>query len=270
MSLGGAAEGGRAPAVGEQALQRGPLGIGTALLERHAVAREDVRALGDIARHAAAAVCHGLQQAHGHALHVGRENVCIAVGVKLLQGLTVYEAGEEDAGVALRRLAQRRLVLGCVRTAAGDDEALVSIEFLEGFDQKLGALLWDEPAQIQQIGTLNEAPPLFYLVDRPRGLCLDTVGDERRAAAEGVLKVGLSGLGQHDEAVGLGGRGPLPHLDVGAGEPAPLGALPVQAVDGGHSSDARALCQRQWHARALGVVVDHVGPVPDGRQGGKI
>ena len=106
MRLGGAAEGGRALAVGEQALQRGPQGIGAALLEGHAVAGEDVRALGDVARHAAAAVCHGLQQAHGHALHVGRENVRIAVGVQLLQRLAVYKASEEDAGVALRGLVQ--------------------------------------------------------------------------------------------------------------------------------------------------------------------
>ena len=270
MCLGGAAEDSPAATVSEQALQRGPQGIGTALLERRAVAREDVRALGDVARNAAAAVCHGFQQAHGHALHVGRENVRIAVGVQLLQGLAIDESGEKDAGVALRRLAQRRLVLRCVRPAAGDNEPLVRIDNLECLDQELGALLGDESAQVQQVGALAEPPPLLYLVGRPQLLRLDPVGDERRAAAVGVLEVGLGRFGQHDEAVGLGGRGPLPHLDVRAGEPAPLGALPVQAVDGGDGADAGALRQGKRHAGALGVVVDHVGPVLDGRQSGEI
>ena len=65
-----------------------------------------VGALGNVTRHASAAVAHGLQQAHGHAFHIGREHVGIAIGVQLLQGLAVYEAGEEDAGVALRSLAK--------------------------------------------------------------------------------------------------------------------------------------------------------------------
>ena len=270
MRLGGGAEGGRAVAFGEKALQRGLQRLGAPLVERHAVPGEYVRALGDIARHAAAAVCHGLQQAHGHALDVGREYVRIAVGVQLLQGLTVYEAGEEDAGVALRGLAKCRLVLGGVRTAAGDDKFLICIEPLVGFDQELGALLGDEPAQVQQVGARIEPPLLLYLVDRPRPLRLDTVGNERRRAAVGALEVGLGRFGQDDEAIGLGGRGPLPHLDVRAGEPAPLGALPVQAVDGGDGPDAGSLRQGKRHAGALGVVVDHVGPFLDGRQGGEV
>ena len=270
MSLGVGAEDTPAATVSEQAMQRGPQGIGAALLERHAVAGEYVRALGDIARHATAAVCHGLQQAHGHALDVGGENVGIAVGVQLLQGSAVDEAGEENAGVVLRRLAQRRLVLGGVRTAAGDDEPLVRIEPLECLDQQLGALLGDEPAQVQQVGALVEPPFILDLVSRPRPLLLDPVGDERRGAAVGALEVGLGGLGQDDQAVGLGGRGLLPHLDVRAGEPAPLGALPVQAVDGGDGADAGAPGQGKRHAGALGVVVDHVGPVLDGRQGGEV
>ena len=270
MRLGGGAEDTCAASVREQALQGGPQGIGTPLLERHAVAREDVRALGDVARHAAAAVCHGLQQAHGHALHVGRQHVGVAVGVQLLQGYAVDEPGEEDAGVALGGVAKGRLELGGVGAAAGDDEFLICIESLVGLDQELGALLGDEPAQVKQVGALVEPPFILYLAGRSRLFCLDTVGDERRGAAVGVLKVGLSGLGQDDEAVGLGGRGPLPHLDVRAGEPAPLGALPVQAVDGGDGSDAGSPRQGNRHAGALGVVVDHVGPVLDGRQGGEV
>lgn len=195
MSLCGGTECGRAVAVGEQVLQRGLKRAGTPLLERHAVAGEYVRALGDVARHAAAAVGHSLQQAHGHALNVGREYVRIAVGVQLLKGSAVDEAGEEDAGVALRGLAQGRLVLGGVRPAAGDDEFLICIEPLVGLDQELGALLGDEPAQVQQVGALFEAPSLPYLVGRPRLLWLDPVWDERRGAAVGVLEVGLSGLG---------------------------------------------------------------------------
>lgn len=251
-------------------MQRGPQGIGTPLLERHAVARKDVRALGDVARHAAAPICHGLQQAHGHALHVGREHVGIAAGEQLSQGLAVDEPGEEDAGVALGGIAKGRLILGGVRTAAGDDEPPVRIELLEGLDQELGALLGDEPAQVQQVGARIEPPLLLYLVDRPRPLRLDSVGDERRRAAIDVLKVGLGGLRQDDEAVGLSGSRPLPHLDVRAGELPPLGAPPVQAVDGGDGPDAVMLRQRQRHAGALGVVVDHVGPVLDGGQGGEV
>ena len=106
MRLGGSSKRSRAVAIGEKSLQRVLQRLGTPLLEGHAVAREHVRALGDVTRRAAAAVGHGLQQAHGHALDVGREYVRIAVGVQLLQGLAVYEAGEEDAGVALRGLAQ--------------------------------------------------------------------------------------------------------------------------------------------------------------------
>lgn len=270
MCLGGAAEDSPADTVSEQALQRGPQGIGTALLERHAVAGEDVRALGDVARHAAAAICHRLQQAHGHALDIGRQYVGVAVGVKLLQGLAVHEAGEEDAGVALRGLAKGHLVLGGVRTAAGDDKFLICIKSLEGIDQELGALLGNEPAQVQQVGALVEPPLLLYLIDRSRLFYLDTVGDERRRAAVGVLKIELGRFGQDDEAVGLGGGRPLPHLDVRAGELPPLGALPVQAVDGGDGADAGVPDQRQWHAGTLGVVVDHVGPVLDGRQGGEV
>lgn len=270
MCLGGGAEVACAASVREQASQRGPQGIGTPLLERHAVAREDIRALGDVARHAAMAVCHGLQQAHGHALHVGREHVGIAVGVQLLQGLAVDEPGEEDAGVALGGIAKGRLVLGGIRTAAGDDEPLVRIELLERLDQELGALLGDEPAQVQQVGACIEPPFILYLVDRPRLLWLDTVGDERRRAAIDVLKVGLGRFGQDDEAVGLGGGGLLPHLDIGARKPAPLGALPVQAVNGRRGANARALGQRERHAGALGVVVDHIGTVLDSRLGGKI
>ena len=41
-------------------------------------------------------------------------------------------------------------------------------------------------------------------------------------------------------------------------------------MDGGHGADTRALGQRQRHAGALGVVVDHVGPVLDGGQGGEV
>ena len=256
--------------VREQVSQRGPQGIGTPLLERHAVASEDIRALGDIARHAAAAVCHGLQQAHGHSLNIGGQHVGIAVGVQLFQGLAVDEPGEEDARVALGGIAKGRLVLGGVRTAAGDGEALVRIELPEGLDQELGALLGDEPAQIQQVGARIEPPLLLYLINRPRLLWLDTVGDERRRAAVGTLEVGLGRFGQDDETVGLSGSGLLPHLDVGAGEPAPLGALPVQAVDGGHGANAGALSQRQRHARTLGVVVNHVGTVLDGSQGGEV
>lgn len=270
MRLGGGAEGGRAPAVGEQALQSGLQRVGTPPLERHAVAREDVRALGDVARHAAATVCHGLQQAHGHALHVGGQRVGIAVGVQLLQGLAVDEPGEEDAGVALRGIAKGRLVLGGVGAAAGDDEPLVRIEPLECLDQELGALLGDEPAQVQKVGALVESPPLLYLAGRRRLLFLDPVGDERRGAAVGVLEVELGRFGQDDEAVGLGGRGSLPHLDVRAGEPSPLGALPVQAVDGGDGPDVGTLRQGERHARALGVVVDNVGPVLDSHLGSKI
>ena len=270
MRLGGGAEGGSALVVGEQVLQRGPQRSDTPLLEGHAFAGEHVGTLGDVARHAAAAVGHGLQQAHGHALHVGRQHVGIAVGVQLLQGPAADEAGEEDAGVALGRLAQGRLVPGGVGAAAGDDEPLVRIETPEGLDQELGALLGDEPAQVQQVGALVEPPPLPYLVDRPRLLRLDTVGDERRRTAVGVLEVGLGRFGQDDKAVGLSSRGPLPHLDVGAGELAPLGALPVQAVDGGDGPDAGSLRQGKRHAGALGVVVDHVGPVLDGRQGGEV
>ena len=106
MGFGSVAEGGYAIAVSEQVLQRGPQRIGNPLLERHAVACKDIRALGDIARHTAAAVCHSLQQTHGHALHVGRQHVGIAVGVQLFQGLAVDEPGEEDARVALRGLVQ--------------------------------------------------------------------------------------------------------------------------------------------------------------------
>lgn len=270
MRLGGGTEDLHAVAVRKQALQRGPQGVGTPLLERHAVAREDVRALGDVARHAAAAVCHGLQQAHGHALNIGGQHVGVAVGVQLLQGLAVYEPGEEDAGVALGGIAKGRLVPGGVRTAAGDDEPLFRVEILERLDQELGALLGDEPAQIQQVGARIEPPLLLYPVDRPRPLRLDTVGDERRRAAVGALEVGPGRSGQDDEAVGLGGGRPLPHLDVRAGEPAPLGALPVQAVDGGDGPDADALRQRERHAGALGVVVDHVGPVLDGGKGGEV
>lgn len=151
MRFGGGTEDLHAVAVGEQVSQRGPQGIGTALLERHAVAREDVRALGDVARHAAAAVCHGLQQAHGHALDIGRQHVGIAVGVQLLQGLAVDEPGEHYAVVALGGIAKGRLVLGGVRSAAGDDESLFRVELLERLDQELGALLGDEPAQVQQV-----------------------------------------------------------------------------------------------------------------------
>ena len=161
MRLGGSAKCTRAVAIGEQVLQRGPQRSDTPLLERHAVAGEYVRALGDIARRAATAVGHGLQQAHGHALHVGRKNVRIAAGVQLLQGSAVDEAGEEDAGVALRGLAKCRLVPGGVGAAAGDDEPLVSIEVPEGLDQELGALLGDEPAQVQQVGALIEPPFLL-------------------------------------------------------------------------------------------------------------
>lgn len=270
MHLGGGAEGARAASVREQVSQRGPQGVGTPLLERHAVDREDIRALGDVARHAAAPICHGLQQAHGHSLHIGREHVGIAVGVQLLQGLAVDEPGEEDAWVALRGIAKGRLVLGRIRSAAGDDEPFFRIELLEGLNQELGALLGDEPAQVQQVGALAKPPFILYLVDRPRLLWLDAIGDERRRAAVDVLKVGLGRFGQDDEAVGLGGSRPLPHLDVRAGELSPLGALPVQAVDGSHSSDARTLCQRQRHAGALGMVVDHVGAVLDGGQGGEV
>ena len=270
MCLGGGTEDLDAVAVGEQALQRGPQGIGTPLLERQAVAREDIRALGDVARHAAAPVCHGLQQAHGHALHVGGQHVGIAVGVQLLKGLAADETGEKNARVALRSHAQRGLVLGGVRTTAGDDEPLVRIELLEGLDQELGPLLWDEPAQIQQVGARIEPPLLLYLVDRHRPLRLDTVGDERRRAAIDVLKVGLGRFGQDDEAVGLGCGGLLPHLDVGAGEPAPLGTLPVQAVNGRHGANASMLGQRERHARALGVIMNHVGTVLDSRLGSKI
>ena len=270
MRLGGGAEDSPAAAVSEQALQRGPQEIGTPLLERHAVAREDIRAFGDVARHAAAAVCHGLQLAHGHALHVGRQHVGIAVGVQLLQGLAVDEPGEEDAWVVLRSLAKGRLVLGRVRSAAGDDESLFRVELLERLDQELRALLGDEPAQVQQVGARIEPPFTLYLVDRLRLLWLDTVGDERRRAAVGALEVGLGRFGQDDKAVGLGSSGLLPHLDVGTGELSPLGALPVQAVDGGHSADTRTLCQRQRHTGALGVVMDHVGPVLDGSQSGEI
>ena len=161
MRLGGGAEDVCAASVREQVSQRGPQGVGTPLLEGHAVAREHVRALRDIARHAAAAVGHGLQQAHGHALNVGGQHVGIAVGVQLLQGLAVDESGEEDAGVALGGLAKRRLVPGGVGAAAGDDEPLVSIEVPEGLDQELGALLGDEPAQVQQVGALIEPPFLL-------------------------------------------------------------------------------------------------------------
>ena len=101
-------------------------------------------------------------------------------------------------------------------------------------------------------------------------LSLDPVGDERRRTAVGILEVGLGGLGQHDEAICLCGSRPLTNLDIGAGELSPLGTLPVQAVDGGDGPDAGTLCQRQRHAGALGVVVDHVGPVLDGSQGGEV
>ena len=151
MRLGGGTEDLHAVAVGEQALQRGPQGIGSPLLERHAVVREDIRALGDIARHAATPICHGLQQAHGHALHVGGQHVGIAVGVQLLQGLAVDEPGEHYAVVALGGIAKGRLVLGRIRSAAGDDESLFRVELLERLDQELGALLGDEPAQVQQV-----------------------------------------------------------------------------------------------------------------------
>lgn len=269
MCLGGGAEGVCAASVREQVSERGPQGIGAPLLERHAVAGEDIRALGDIARHAAAAVGHGLQQAHGHSLHVGRQHVGIAVGVELFQGLAVDEPGEEDAWVALRVLAQRGLVLGGVRTAAGDDEPLVRIELLEGLNQELGTLLGDKPAQVQQVGARIEPPLLLYLVDRPRLLWLDTVGDERSRAVVGALEVGLGRFGQDDEAVGLGGSGLLPHLDVCAGELSPLGALPVQAVDGGDGPESGMLRQRKGYTGALGVVVDHIGLVLDGSQSGE-
>ena len=108
------------------------------------------------------------------------------------------------------------------------------------------------------------------MIDRPRLFFLDPVGDERRRAAVGALEVGLGGLRQDNQTVCLGSGGPLPHLDVRAGEPAPLGALPVQAVDGGDGADAGAPGQRQRHAGAFGVVVDHVGPVLDGSQGGEV
>ena len=108
------------------------------------------------------------------------------------------------------------------------------------------------------------------MIDRPRLFFLDPVGDERRRAAVGVLKVGLGRFGQDDEAVRLSRGGHLPHLDVGAGEPAPLGTLPVQAVDGGHGPDARVFCQRQRHAGALGMIMNHIGTVLDSRLGGKI
>lgn len=101
-------------------------------------------------------------------------------------------------------------------------------------------------------------------------LWLDTVGDERRRAAIDVLKVGLGGLGQDDEAVGLGGSRPFPHLDVGARKPTPLGALPVQAVDGGDGPDAGKLRQRKGYTGALGVVVDHIGAVLNCGPGGKV
>lgn len=173
-------------------------------------------------------------------------------------------------GVALRGLAKGHLVLGGVRTAAGDDKFLICIKSLEGIDQELGALLGNEPAQVQQVGALVEPPLLLYLIDRSQLFYLDTVGDERRRAAVGTLEVGLGRFGQDDETVGLSGSGLLPHLDVGAGEPAPLGTLPVQAVDGGHGANAGALSQRQRHARTLGVVVNHVGTVLDGSQSGEV
>ena len=270
MRLGGRAEDLRLVAIGKQAPERGPQRFGTPLLECHAIAGEDVRALGDVARHAAAAVCHGLQQAHGHALHVGRENVRVAVGVQLLQGLAVHETGEKDARVALGGIAKGHLVLGSVRTAAGDDEPLVRIELPEGLDQQLGALLGNEPSQVQQVGALVEPPLLLYVISGPKRLLLDPVGDERRRAAVDVLEVGLRGFGQDDETVGLGGRDLLPHLDVRAGELAPLGALPVQAVDGRNGADARPLGQAQGNTGALSVVVNHVGFVLDCRLGGEV
>lgn len=236
---------------------------GVAFSKRHAAACQNVGALGDVARDATAAVGHGLQQAHGHALHVGGQHVGEAVGIQLLKRLAVDEAGEEDARVAPGELVQSRLVLRCVRAAAGDDELLVRIEPPERLDEELGALLGDEPTQIQEVGALGEAPPGGDGIRRARGLPVDPVGDDGRGAAVGFLEIRPCGLGEHDQPVRPGRGGPLSRLDVRAGEPAPLGALPVQPVDGRDRADARSLRQRQRHAGALGVVVDHVGPVLD-------
>ena len=41
-------------------------------------------------------------------------------------------------------------------------------------------------------------------------------------------------------------------------------------MDGGDGADAGAPGQGKRHAGALGVVVDHVGPVLDGRQGSEV
>ena len=101
-------------------------------------------------------------------------------------------------------------------------------------------------------------------------LFLDPVGDKRRRTAVGILEVGLGGLGQHDEAICLCGSRPLTNLDIGAGELSPLGTLPVQAVDGGDGPDAGALRQWKGHTGALCVVVDHVGAILDGGQGGEV
>lgn len=270
MRLGGIAEGACVAIVREQVSQRGPQGIDTPLLERHAVAREDIRALGDVARHAAAAVCHSLQQAHGHALNIGRKHVGIAVGIQLSQGLADDETGEQYAVVALGCSAQLLFVRRGIGAATSDDQALIGIKGPECLNQQLRALLRHQTTKIEKVGALLEIPLLFDNARRKGLLGIYAIGDKDRLATVGFHEIAPDTLREHNQPTSLRRGGLLPHLDVRAGELSPLGALPVQAVDGGYGSDACALCQRQRHAGALGVVVDHVGMVLDSNLGSKV
>ena len=105
MCLGGGAENSPVVAVSEQVSQRGPQGIGTALIESYAIARKDICALWDIARHAAAAVGHGLQQAHAENLirvQVHKSVAGMIINVHLLVG----QLRDQAAAVQQARVGQ--------------------------------------------------------------------------------------------------------------------------------------------------------------------
>lgn len=139
----------------------------------------------------------------------------------------------------------------------------------EGLDEIMHALLGDDPAEKQEIPVFAQTERRVDPIGGHDRLGRDAVGDEPGVTPIGIPEVLLHVPAEHDHLIRAGGRGAFAEFQIRGGEFAPLGAPPIQTVNGGDRADPGPMGQTEHHAGTFGMVVDHVGPLHDGTQRGE-
>ena len=162
---------------------------------------------------AAVAITHGLQQAERHPLQIRWQHVYISVGIQFLAHLPLLEPSKD---YVLSHSLQAIYIGICVRRSTSDDKLLPFQPFWSPIldiqvclYEVMNPLLWDEPAQKEQIVVLPQ-PPLFRNL-----LCLygfwpfHPIGYEHCPPAIGLPEVILDVPAQHDNLIRMSHGTPL-------------------------------------------------------------